>query len=131
MKETFILPSNIEIERMVLASMLGYENLLHAARPLLAENEFSTQLHQRIFSICASLYDSGVAVDAATVGAEFYRRKIQEPLILSYLVSLNEGLPELPAIDAYVQILRDLSLRRTLIVQAENLQQRAILERGE
>jgi len=63
------------------------------------------------------LEEAGSAIDRVTVANELRRREQLESVDgITYLVSLDEGMPEVPNLDAYVSIVHDKSiLRRTIL----------------
>jgi len=116
------LPSCPDIERFVLGHIILDGNVPDG----LSEGEFSTERDRRIFRRICAMKARGEAVDAVTVAEELKRCGESEVCDgLSYLISLDEGLPRLPNIDSYVQILRKNSQRRRIIFGAENLKLRA------
>lgn len=120
------LPVNVDLERMVLGSVLVDEALMHSARPVLNSEDFSQERHRRFWKHACELYDAGKPVDRITIYSALRDHGEAEHDTLSYLVSLDEGLPALPAIDSYVQILKDESARRRIIAVGHSLIQRAV-----
>jgi replicative DNA helicase len=121
------LPENLEFERLVLGSAMLDQELIHAMRPVLEVEDFSLEKHRRIWKRVCGLYDSGRAVDRTTVYAELL--KFGEAAScdgLSYLVSLDDGLPRLPNVDAYVQGVKDKALLRNVFFACQHLQNRCM-----
>lgn len=124
---TLALPCSTDAEKFVLGSCLLDVELLHAARPVLTDDDFSTESHRRIWQCVARLYDGGQTADRVTVATALQDAGQLDGIGgLTYLVSLDDGLPQLPDISAYVKILRDDSTRRRIIALGDNLIHRAV-----
>jgi|SRR6185437_10298269 len=116
------LPSNPDVERLVLGSIL----LDGIVPPDLAEGDFSTERDRRIFRVVRDLESRAEAIDSVTVSTELERRGQREVCGgLSYLTSLDDGLPRLPHLDQYVKVLKEHATRRRIIIASENLKLRA------
>ena len=123
------MPCNVEVERLVLGSCLLSTELLDANRGSIGSDDFSLDIHRRVWGKICQVYDSGQGVDRISVYSALKDSGEAESVGgLGYLVSLDEGLPQLPQIDSYIQILKDKSLRRRIIVSAQDLMNRALLE---
>jgi hypothetical protein len=122
------LPANLDAERFVLGSILLYADThLSTARAELQPGDFSLEKHQRIYRRILDLDQRAAKVDRVTVAEELKRhRELASCDGLSYLVSLDDGLPRAPHIDAYVGIVKDKAIRRRLISGADALIKRAL-----
>ncbi len=113
------LPANTEAEKLVLGSVLvGHpiENITAALRP----TDFSLEKHRRIFARMKDLFDRGEHIDRVTLANELTRQRQLESVDgLSYLISLDEGMPLLANIDAYVSIIRDKAVLRHAIAASQ------------
>ena len=122
------LPTNVDAERLVLGSVMLDDVLFPGVRSALEINDFSLEKHRRIYRRMMGLDDRGEKIDRITVHNELMRFGESESCDgLSYLVSLDDGLPQIPKIDSYVRILREKAARRTIIFACENLKNRAQL----
>jgi hypothetical protein len=124
------LPANIEAERFVLGSvLLDAGKHLATARAALSPDDFKIQTHQRIWQRILDLGERGEKVDRITVGEELQRHK-ELKLVggLSYLISLDDGLPRLSDISSHAEIVREKSVRRGVIESAHRLYKRAFVE---
>lgn len=120
-------PANTDMERLVLGSILLDETALHNVRAVLTPDDFAIEKHRRIWRSCCDLYDQGKPVDRVTLANALLERKELESVDgLSYLASLDDGLPRLINLDGYVQILRDDTARRRIITVGESLITRAV-----
>jgi replicative DNA helicase len=120
------LPSNVEVERLVLGAVLTDPTAMAACRPVLSLEDFSIERNRSIWRKAVELYDAGVPVDRVTMANEFARRNELEHDTLSYLVSLDDGMPQIHNLDAYVKILLDESLRRRIILLCQSVTDRAV-----
>jgi replicative DNA helicase len=135
------LPANPDAERYVLGSILLNHANFDSVTAVLAPSDFSLEKHRRIFARMMDLAQRGDPVDRVTLANELRAQgQLDSVDGLSYLISLDEGLPELANLDAYVNIIRDkATLRKAILLYqkgiAECLQAseptREILERAE
>ena len=118
------LPSAPEAERYVLAAaMLGQP--LANITAVLDPADFSIEKHRRIFAAMLQLEAEGMCVDRIALAYELRNRDQLESVDgLSYLASLDEGMPQIVNLDGYCSIVRDKAvLRRAIMVH-----QKAITE---
>jgi replicative DNA helicase len=109
------LPAAPEAERFVLGSVLVGHSIGNVTAALRAA-DFSLEKHRRIFAAMAHLEASGAHVDRVTVAQELTRRgQIESVDGHEYLISLDEGLPQIANLDAYVAIVRDKAVLRHAI----------------
>jgi replicative DNA helicase len=118
------LPASIEAERLVLGSILMDDALMHDVRPVLAPEDFSLERNRRIWRRACERYDAGKPVDRITVFTALQEHKEAANDELSYIASLDEGLPRLPNIAAYVQTVRDKSTLRRIMYAADQVTKR-------
>ena len=117
------LPCNLDVERVVLGSVLLDDSLFPDSLTL---DHFSTEAHRRILRAMITLRERGEKIDRVTVASELERRGERESTGgLSYLVSLDDGLPQLPAIDSYLRLLADAAGRRRILWSCQHLSKRA------
>jgi replicative DNA helicase len=126
------LPSNLYAERMVLGSIIVNGNAFVTAASSLAPDDFSLDKHRRIFQRMLDLQNRDEHIDRVTVANELMKRGELESVDgLTYLASLDEGLPEVFHLESYIQIVRDKSLLRQLIFQARETIDRCMLAEDE
>src|ERR1035438_3976190 len=95
------LPSNLDAERFVLGSIMLNDSLYIQAAGELQPDDFSLEKHRRIFSRMGELNERGERIDRVTVANELMRfNELESCDGLSYLVSLDDGLPQILNIDA-------------------------------
>jgi replicative DNA helicase len=122
------LPSNLDAERLVLGSIMLDDSLyIQAAGPLDAD-DFSLEKHRRIFARMGELHERGESVDRVTVANELLRyNELESCGGLSYLVSLDDGLPHIVNIESYIRIVKDKAILRRIIFTAQNLMNRCLV----
>lgn len=120
------LPAAEDVERFVLGSiLLGHVPLTEI--PLQPE-DFSLESHRRIWGRMNDLAGRGEKVDRITLANELMSQgQIDSIGGFSYLVSLDEGLPELANLDAYVRIVQEKSRLRQLIFAGQRQIDRALM----
>ena len=126
------LPCNIDAERCVLGSILldsqQYELVAGALRP----EDFSLEKHRRIFTRMGDLHGRSEPIDRVTVHNELDRHKEAESCDgFSYLVSLDDGLPQIPNLDGYVRIIQEKATLRRAIYAAQSVINRCLTAEGD
>ena len=98
----------------------------------LEAEDFSLEKHRRIFLRMGELYERGERIDRVTVANELMKQNQLESVDgVSYLVSLDEGLPMLANLESYVGIVKDKSVLRRIIFTSQSLIDRCILGEDE
>ena len=96
------LPCNLDAERFVLGAIMLNGGLYVQAAAALVSDDFSVEKHRRIFNRMADLNERGEDVNRVTVAGELMRfGELESCDGLSYLVSLDDGLPQIVNIDSY------------------------------
>src|SRR5580698_7967323 len=122
------LPSNVDAERFVLGSILLNDSLYIQAAGELQPNDFSLEKHRRIFSRMGELNERGDRIDRVTVANELMRfNELESCDGLSYLVSLDDGLPQILNLDAYIRIVKDKAVLRRIIFASQHLMNRCMI----
>src|ERR1700676_2038179 len=119
------LPTNVDAERFVLGSILLDESFYIQAAGTLEADDFSLEKHRRIFQRMGELQDRGEKIDRITVANELMKFSELEACDgLGYLVSLDDGLPQIPNLDSYIRIVKDKSVLRRIIFASQNMMNR-------
>ena len=122
------------MERLILGSvLLDAGAAMNGLRSTMDIGDFALQRHRQIWQASCDLYDAGGTLDRVTVITELQKRGQLGHDGISYLVALDDGLPGVPCLDRYIEILKDKALLRRVYAVSENLQQRAMsgLESGD
>src|SRR5215471_3213694 len=110
------LPANHDAERFVLGAILMDDALYIQVAGSLEGEDFSLEKHRRIFLRMGELYQRGERIDRVTVANELLKQNQLESIDgVSYLVSLDEGLPALSNLEAYIRIVKDKATLRRII----------------
>jgi replicative DNA helicase len=122
------LPSNVDAERLVLGSILLDDSAFIDVAGLLKLEDFCLEKHRRIYRRMLELHERGERIDRITIANELLRFNELEAVDgLSYLVSLDDGLPRLPNLAGYVKIIRDKAILRRIVETANSLMHRALM----
>jgi replicative DNA helicase len=116
-----VLPDNIDAERFVLGAIMSSENAFLQVAGTLGPEDFSLEKHKRIFLRMMDLHERGESIDRVTLANELMKQgQLQSVDGLSYLVSLDDGLPQLYNLDSYVAIIREKALLRRIITVSQD-----------
>jgi replicative DNA helicase len=122
------LPSNPDAERFVLGAILLNDSAYLAAAGVLEPSDFSLEKHRRIFARMRDLYERGSRIDRITLADELMKQGQLESVDgLTYLISLDDGLPELVNLDGYIRIVKDKATLRKLILHAQKTITRCLI----
>ncbi len=95
---------------------------------MLQPDDFSLEKHRRIFERMGDLAGRGEKIDRVTVANELMRHgELESCDGLAYLVSLDDGLPQIYNLDSYVRIVKDKSLLRRIIFSSQSLINRCLV----
>ncbi len=110
------LPQSEESERAVLAAVMLDPRLLATVTGRLVAGDFYSERHQLLFQAMVDLQTEQVEIDLRTVQARLEQRASLEKVGgIAYLAGLDVDLPDLGRVDAYVEIVKERSIRRRLI----------------
>jgi replicative DNA helicase len=122
------LPTNVDAERFVLGSILLDDTLYVQAAGTLEAEDFSLEKHRRIFKRMGELQDRGERIDRITVANELMKfNELEACDGLTYLVSLDDGLPQIPNLDSYIRIVKDKAVLRRIIFASQHMMNRCLL----
>src|SRR5215467_10068742 len=126
------LPTNVDAERFVLGSILLDDACYIQAAGSLEPDDFSLEKHRRIFRRMGELQDRDERIDRITVANELMKfNELEACDGLSYLVSLDDGLPQLPNVDSYIRIVKDKAVLRRIITASQHMMNRCLLDSEE
>jgi replicative DNA helicase len=121
------LPCNLDAERFVLGSILMDDSYFIQVAGTLEGEDFSLEKHRRIFQRMGELNNRGERIDRVTLANELLRyNELESCDGLSYLVSLDDGLPRIFNLDSYVRIVKDKSILRRIIFTSQHLMNRCL-----
>jgi replicative DNA helicase len=117
----------VDAERFVLGSILMDDSQYVLTAGTLEPDDFSLEKHRRIFKRMGELNERGERIDRVTVANELMRYGELEACDgLSYLVSLDDGLPQIFNLDSYIRIVKDKSLMRRMIFASQHVINRCL-----
>ena len=126
------LPANADAERFVLASILLNHDAYFQVAGAIEPEDFSLEKHRRIFARMKDLYERNEKIDRLTVTNELMKQGQLESVDgMAYLVSLDEGMPELANLDSYIRIVKDKSALRRMIFTAQKVIDRCLVAEEE
>ncbi|HTM49751.1 MAG TPA: replicative DNA helicase [Bryobacteraceae bacterium] len=126
------LPANLDAERFVLGAILLDDSYYIQTAGSLQAEDFSLEKHRRIFSRMGEVHERGERVDRVTLANELMSRgQLESCDGLSYLVSLDDGLPQTFNIESYIRIVRDKAILRKIIFASQHLMNRCISSEDE
>ena len=121
------LPSNVDAERFVLGSILMDDSQFVQVAGTLEADDFSLEKHRRIFQRMGELNARSERIDRVTVANELLRyNELESCDGLSYLVSLDDGLPRIFNLDSYIRIVKDKAILRKIIFTSQHLMNRCL-----
>src|SRR6202167_2720733 len=122
------LPTNVDAERFVLGSILLDESFYIQAAGTLEPDDFSLEKHRRIFKRMGEIHTRGERIDRITVANELMKfNELEACDGLTYLVSLDDGLPQIPNLDSYIRIVKDKAVLRRIIFASQHMMNRCLL----
>lgn len=122
------LPANLDAERFVLGAILMDDALYIQVAGTIEADDFSLEKHRRIFLRMGELYERSERIDRVTVANELMKQNQLESVDgISYLVSLDEGLPALANLESYIGIVKDKATLRRIIFTSQKLIDRCLI----
>jgi replicative DNA helicase len=124
------LPASLECEQLVLGSV-QLDGANWDAISDLDSADFSLEKHRRIFAAMQAIALNGGTIDRITLAHELRNRGQLESVDgFSYLVSMDDHLPKIYNLGAYVRILREKSHLRRIIFASQELLEAAMSDSG-
>jgi replicative DNA helicase len=122
------MPVNLDAERFVLGSILLDDARFLDVAGLLSSGDFALEKHRRIFVRMTELHERDEKIDRVTLANELLKYNELESVDgLSYLVSLDDGLPQISNLESYIRIIRDKATLRRIAMSAQHLMNRALM----
>jgi replicative DNA helicase len=121
------LPCNLDAERFVLGSILMNDSQFIQVAGIVEADDFSLEKHRRIFHRMGELNTRGERIDRVTVANELMRfSELESCDGLTYLVSLDDGLPPIQNLDSYIRIVKDKAILRKIIFASQHMMNRCM-----
>lgn len=124
------LSANLDAERFVLGGVMVDASQLPSVK-VLRPDDFAVEKHRRIFRAILSAEKAGKSPDRVTIADELNKRGQLESVDgISYIVSLDEGLPTTFDLSSYVRVVREHSVRRRLTAAGHEMFEAALGKDG-
>lgn len=121
------LPANTDAEKFILGSILLDGSRFASVAGAITEDKFALQKHRCIWARISDLAERGENIDRVTLADELMRRGELESVDgLTYLTSLDDGLPHIPNLDSYVRIIIEKHRLRRAIFAAQRTMTQAL-----
>lgn len=121
-------PIDVESERLVLGSILLKGDRFPEIASALSVEDFGLEVHRRVFARMADLDQRGGKIDHSTVGSELMRvGELESVGGLSFLLELDERMPQFANLDAYVDRVIEKSRLRKIATAAQHIMNRALM----
>lgn len=119
------LPSSLEAERMTLGGLLVQPERLALVQGIISAEDFSLEAHKTIYAAIERISQE-MPVDKVTVTQELMAMgKLAAVGGMTYVSSLDEGMPQALNIEAYAAIVKEKALLRQIIHTGQSLIDRA------
>ena len=116
------IPNNIDAEISVLGSMFLSVGALEKSVEELEEAQFYLDAHQKIFNVISSLHEKKIPIDITTVSNELENQKwLKQVGGVEYLTEIVTKVASARNVDEYINIVREKSIRRKLIEEADQI----------
>ena len=110
------MPSSLEAEQSVVGSMIADREAIVVAMESLREDEFYHQQYGVLFTSIVELYNEGRDIDTVTIQEKLREKNVPpEVATIDYLIDLVNGVPTTANIKAYVDIVKEKALLRSII----------------
>src|SRR5947207_15705408 len=115
------LPTNLEAERFVLGSILMDDGVYIQCAGVLEPDDFSLEKHRRIFVRMGDMHARGEKIDRVTLTNELLRyAELESCDGIGYLVSLDDGMPQMYTLESQFRIVNDKPLLTRIICTSPN-----------
>ena len=124
------LPHNDEAERAILGALLMKEDAYDTVSEIITEADFYQPMNAIIFSAITKMKETGnAAVDIITL-IDFLRKdgSIDKAGGIAYIASLTESVSVTSNVEQYAGIVKEMSLRRSLLNMSSSLSEKAFDE---
>ena len=121
------LPTALDAERLVLGSLILDSMKFPAVANALNVSDFALEKHRVIWSAIEELDRHGERPDRVTVCSHLMRTgKLEVVDGMGYIMSLEDGMPLLPNLDGYLDLIIRTSRLRQLAITAQSIMDRAL-----
>jgi replicative DNA helicase len=125
LEEARTAPHNIEAEQALLGALLVHNEAFERVSTLLKPEHFYEGLHRRIYEVATQLIASGKVATPITLKTFLGNEDLGGLTVTQYLVRLVESATTTVNAYEYARMVRDLAVRRELILVGEDIAQTA------
>lgn len=115
------LPKNIELEKIILGSIMMDKRSLPMVINNLKEEVFYDVKHQIVFRVIKQMYDTNISVDVSTVFQRVMDLKMGDDISAYYLTTLTDAIVSTSNLQTHMDMIIDLFKRRELITFGKKL----------
>lgn len=115
------MPFNLDAEQSVLGAVFLSPIEMVGLMDKLTEHDFYDKRNQQIFFALRNIYNREGKLDYTTVSTELAQMGAMRDVGISYLSEITDIVPTTSNLDAYVDIVKDYSLKRALINAASEI----------
>jgi replicative DNA helicase len=122
------LPSSVDAEKMVLGSiLLRGSSCFEVIAGIINRPDFSLAKHQTIWGRMDGLHERQSAIDRITLTEELIKYGELESVDgLTYLISLDDGMPFISNVESYAEIVRENASLRRIVLLCQQTMNRAM-----
>lgn len=121
-------PHNLDAERMALGAVLHDNSYLPEIERLVSASDFYLEKHRRVFRVIQEIHSENKPIDRITLCDGLMKYGHLESVGgISYVASLDEGMPDLVNPGSYASIVRDKSVLRRFAMLGTQISQSALM----
>lgn len=121
-----VTPFNSQAEQFILGAVFLKPSLIQNLHDVMSLTDFYLERHQLIFQAMINVFNSGIAIDYSTITNELNNQAtLAQAGGVEYLSAIADSVPSVSNVNAYIRIVKDLSLKRSIIETSK-----AIMDKG-
>jgi replicative DNA helicase len=124
-------PHNEEAEQSVLGAVLIDKDAIGLVSQRVSPQDFYNDLNGIIYNAMLSLYEERKPIDAITLTEKLKKIRSGEKVDPSYLSELVSSVPTAANIEHYAELIKEVSIKRSLISAGTHIAENAFKEDGE
>lgn len=121
-------PHNEEAEQSALGSILIDKNAIGVVSEIVHSSDFYSTINGIVYSAMLALYEKRQPIDLLTLKAELKTNKTNEKIDTSYLTALVDTVPTAANVEHYAKIIKENSIKRSLISLGGQITQMGFME---
>ena len=127
-----VAPNSKDSEMIVLGSMISSTNSLNIGADALSDNDFYYTEHKIVFQALKAAYLNDKPADVHLIGEELKRQdKLKAIGGIGYLTTLAQYAGTSAYIEEYIELVRDKSILRRMIIAAQDVERQALNNPGD